>query len=310
MRLLRVAADRRTIAVICVWAGLVSAQWLTTPALWLQAVLLVATCIAAFLGAVIAHNALHTPVFVAPALNSAFQVVLSLIYGHPVSAYVPGHNLSHHRYTQTSRDVIRTSKAPFRWHLLNLFFFVPAVSGDIMREELRFIRAARHTDRAWYRQFWIETAVWLSVSCSLIWLDWRRFVLSMVLPGMYASWGILTMNLLQHDGCDADSEYNHSRNFVGRAVNWWTFNNGYHTVHHMNPGEHWSLLPAEHERLVAPHIHPALAQKSMLKFLFETYVWPGERRRYDGTLLQPLSPGADEDWIGDAAAWLRQNPKA
>lgn len=310
MKLLRVPADRRSVAVVLVWVSFVLLQWLTTPPLWAQAVLVVATCIAAFLGAVIAHNAMHTPVFVASSHNRAFQVVLTFVYGHPVSAFVPGHNLSHHRYTQSARDVIRTSKARFRWHLLNLLFFVVTVSPDIMREEWRYVRHARRTDRAWYSQFLLETGVWSSGSLVLLVLDWRRFVLSMAVPGMYATWGILTMNLLQHDGCDADSKFNHSRNFVGRAVNWWTFNNGYHTVHHLKPGEHWSVLPAEHARLVAPHLDPALAQESMLRFLFETYVWPGKRRRYDGTTLPPKSPGADEDWIGDGAAWLWQKPKA
>ena len=113
-----------------------------------------------------------------------------------------------------------------------------------------------------------------------------------MLPHQYAAWGIITMNLLQHDGCDENSEYNHSRNFVGKLVNWWTYNNGYHTIHHMEPGLHWSLLPAEHAKRVAPFIHPNLDQPSLLAYLWRTFVWPGKRMTYDGKPARPARRGA------------------
>ena len=36
--------------------------------------------------------------------------------------------------------------------------------------------------------------------------------------------------------------YNGARNFVGPVINYLTFNNGYHTIHHMYPTMHWSRL--------------------------------------------------------------------
>lgn len=44
------------------------------------------------------------------------------------------------------------------------------------------------------------------------------------------------MSIPQHDGCDENSKYNFSRNFVGKWFNFLLFNNGYHTIHHMSPG--------------------------------------------------------------------------
>ena len=73
-------------------------------------------------------------------------------------------------------------------------------------------------------------------------LDWKKFLLYVLVPHQYAAWGIITMNFLQHDGCDEDTEYNHSRNFVGKLVNWWTYNNGFHAIHHMRAGP--ALEPA------------------------------------------------------------------
>ncbi len=64
----------------------------------------------AWLCAVIAHNTVHTPVFTKRWLNQAFQVWVSLSYGFPISEYTPGHNLSHHRFTQME-DRMRTTRA-------------------------------------------------------------------------------------------------------------------------------------------------------------------------------------------------------
>jgi fatty acid desaturase len=211
--------------------------------------------------------------------------------------FVPGHNLSHHRHTQTARDAMRTTKARFRIHLLNALLFHVQVGGGVMRGNALYVRAMATQHPRWFRQFLLEATVFVGVCGALVWLDWEKFVLYVLLPHQYAAWGIMTMNLLQHDGCDAKSPWNHSRNFVGRLVNWWTFNNGYHTIHHMRPGAHWSELPALHRAIVAPHIHPALDQRSLVVYLVRTFLLPGGRRRYDGAPLVLPAVGADEDWV-------------
>jgi len=222
---------------------------------------------------------------------------LTLTYGHPVSSFVPGHNLSHHKHTQSRRDVMRTSKVRFRWNLLNGVGFFFRMAPDIMRADTKYGKAMRSRHPKWFRQVLIELgALYLALGLAL-WLDWEAFLLYVFIPHRYAGWGIITMNLLQHDGCDADSRYNHSRNFVGTVVNWFTYNNGYHTIHHHRAGLHWSLLPAAHAKEIAPHIHPNLDQSSMLAYLWRTFGWPGQRLTYDGKPLVLPEEGPDEDWI-------------
>lgn len=302
--MLRYRADLRTIGFMAVYFGLVAFTWVLPQADFLHGgsfavaiPLFIATCFFSFFCAVATHNTVHSPVFEKRTHNRIFQVFLTLTYGHPVSAFVPGHNLSHHKHTQTRRDVMRTSKVRFRWHLLNGLLFLLMVAPSIMKGEGQYFKAMKHRLPAWYRQYQVEFWVLHGLYLALLILDWQKFLFFVFIPHKYAAWGIVTMNMLQHDGADEEHEWNHSRNFVGKLVNWFTFNNGYHTIHHMHPGMHWSLLPAAHAREVAPHIHPNLDQPSLAGYIVTTFVWPGRRVNYDGTPFVLRPEGPDEDWI-------------
>jgi len=65
----------------------------------------------------------------------------------------------------------------------------------------------------------------------------------------------------------------------------------------MQPAMHWSILKDKHAELVTPHNHPNLNQKSMLGYLFETYIYPGTRINYDGSEYKALNEGVDEPWF-------------
>jgi fatty acid desaturase len=251
-----------------------------------------------WINAVITHNVVHLPIWRSRALNRATKVVLSLTYGFPVSDYVPGHNLSHHRYTQTRRDVMRTSKVRFRWNLLNLMGLFPAVALDVMRANARYVRFAGQSRPEWLAERRLEILITWGFKLLLLLLDWKKALLFVFVPHLGAVWGVTTVNFLWHDGCDESDRYNHSRNFVGRLFNWFHFNAGYHGMHHDEPGLHWSLLPQRHEETIHPHIHPALEQPSLLLYVLRTFVLQPRRLTFRGEPVVLPPPGPDEDWIG------------
>jgi fatty acid desaturase len=296
---LRNSADIRTLLFVGLYFAVTVVAWVTfgTVHLGWSVLLLALTCVLSFLGAVATHNTVHCPVFRERWANRVFQVVLSLTYGSPVSSFVPGHNLSHHKHTQSPRDVMRTTKVRHNSNLLNMLEFVPRVALAIMKNDKVYMEAMRGTHRAWYRQFRIEQTVVFGVTAVLFLLDWQKTLLYWIVPHLYAAWGIIGMNYLQHDGCDIEHPYNHSRNFVGKWVNFITYNNGYHGIHHRIPGAHWSLLPKLHAEKIAPYIDPRLDVPSFPVYLFQTFVWPGTRQMYDGSpvILPPEQP--DENWI-------------
>ena len=296
--MLRHRADIRTLAFVAFYYALVVAEWRVAPWRWYVVLpLVVLTCVVSWICAVITHNTLHTPVFKNRTANKVFQVALTCAYGFPVSEYVPGHNLSHHKFTQKRSDLMRTSKARQSWNLLNLFVFFPRVGADIFSENYRYVSMMKQRMPRWYHQLMIELIVCWGAKAALLLLDWRKALVFIVVPHFYAVWGITTVNFLQHDGCDEDHEYNHSRNFVGRIFNWFTFNNGFHGIHHEHPGLHWSLCPAAHYEELHAGIDPALEQKSLAVYLFKTFVYPGKRLRYDGKPVVLPEDGPDEEWI-------------
>ncbi len=230
-------------------------------------------------------------------MNKWLQVWVSLSYGFPISDYIPGHNLSHHRFTQQREDVMRTSKVRFNWNLLNLLFFMPAVTPSILKGNSRYKTLKGSHAREWKRQLMIETVIVWAVKIGLTLLDWRCALMFVWVPHIWANWGIVSINFFQHDGCDEDHPVNHSRNFVGPVMNWFAFNNGYHGIHHIEPGLHWSLLPSEHAKRVKPTLHPALDQTSLPRYLVAAFVWPARRVRYDGKPVVLPANEPDRDWV-------------
>lgn len=297
--MLRFKEDRRTLAFLTAFAALSIGGWFVDPRPWyLTAGWVVVTCISSFICAIIAHNTVHTPVFKQRWMNKVFQVWLSLSYGFPVSEYVPGHNLSHHKFMQQREDVMRTSKVNFRWNLLNFLFFFFAVGPGVTAGNYRYKKLMKERLPSWNRQLWAElVAVW-GVKLVLVALDWRKALLFVIVPHLFAVWGITTVNFLQHDGTDEKHEVNHSRNFVGKVFNFFMLNNGYHGIHHMHPGLHWSLTPQAHAEQVAPTIHPELLQPSLFAYMFKAFIYPGKRVTFDGKPVLNPDRGPDHDWVG------------
>jgi len=293
--LLRFPSDRRTLGLLILHAALTGAAWGAAPATEVQLLTTAVLSYSAWLTAVVAHNTVHCPVFRHRWVNSAFQVWVSLSYGFPISEYIPGHNLSHHRFLQAREDVMRTSKVRFRWNLFNVLAFPFAVTPAILRGNSRYLELRGSGN--WRRQRRLELVIVWGVKVGLLALDWRKALCFVVIPQLVANLGIVGINFVWHDGCDPDHPVNHSRNFTGRLLNFLTFNNGYHGMHHEEPGLHWSLLPEAHARRIRPRLHPALEQRSLLAYAWRTFVHPGRRETFDGQPLTFRTEDGDLDWV-------------
>lgn len=298
MSLLRHRPDRRTLAFAAAHFAL-CAFIFAAPKIpfWAGVPLFVLMSVSSFAGAISAHNTMHSALFRSRPLNRLWQAVLSLTFAHPVSAFVPAHNLSHHRYLQTPRDVLRTTEVRHGHNGVNLLAFALRAARHMLSTDLRFYAAMRRRNPPWFRQLLVESVSVAAFLAAALALDWERALVFIVLPAQVGLRLIVGLGYPQHDGCDAESPFDHSRNFTGWLFNFVAFNNGFHGIHHMTPGLHWSLAPQAHARDLAPFQHPALDEPSLLRYMLRAYVWPARRERFDGTPLALPAPSEPARWL-------------
>ena len=166
------------------------------------------------------HNIMHSALFWKPWANKVTQLLLTLTYGHPVSSYVPGHNLSHHKYTQSKRDVMSSYLVKSKYHAINFLNFQPSVGLSVMQSDFRYI------------MFQKERGNWMFVSQAMRELTFLMFVQAALMytsipvvhaflcAHFFAQYAIVTLSLLQHDGCEVYDrnrptiDWNTSRNFT------------------------------------------------------------------------------------------------
>jgi fatty acid desaturase len=267
--LLHHRADRRQIGIVTVYMGLVFSMYFVEACR--NVPFFLAACYFSFLNAVVIHNHLHKGIFKSKALNRLFRCVLSFGSLYPASANVASHNLVHHHFDDDGQpDWAAPQNVTFRWHLLNLIHFPNVVGPNTFNGVSRWALTTRQAD--FRRQYLIEQVFAFGLTGALLLWDFWGGLFFVVLPQLWGARGILRINLIQHDGCDVKSEWNHSRNFVGRWFNWVMCNNGYHTIHHNRAGLHWSVLDAQHARECVGRIDPRLDEPSMVLYLLRTFV--------------------------------------
>jgi len=262
-------AEWRQLGVVAVYWGLLGSMYFVP---WCRNLgFFVAACYFSFLNAVVIHNHMHQGVFKSRALNNAFRRVLSFGALYPATANIPSHNLVHHHFDDDGQpDWAAPDNTTFRWNLLNLLHFPNVAGPNTFAGVQRWAAVGGRAD--FKRQYIYDQVFAFGLSGVLLVFDFWTTIFFVLLPQLYGARSILRINIIQHDGCDTTTEWNHSRNFVGRAFNWIMMNNGYHTIHHNRAGLHWSVLDREHEREVKPRIDPSLDEPSMLFYLLKTYL--------------------------------------
>jgi fatty acid desaturase len=262
-------AEWRQIGIVVTYLGLLAAMFAAPSCR--NVLFLAAACYFSFLNAVVVHNHLHQGIFHSRRLNMLWRCVLSFGSLYPASANIPSHNLVHHHFDDDGQpDWAAPEHVGFRWNLLNLIHFPNVAGPNTFSGVSRWASVWGRGD--FVRQYRAETVFAFGLTGALLAVDFWTALFFIVIPQLYGARCILRINLIQHDGCDTESEWNHSRNFVGRAFNWIMCNNGYHTIHHNRAGLHWSDLDEAHRREVVPRIDPTLDEPSMVLYLLRTYV--------------------------------------
>jgi beta-carotene hydroxylase len=275
--MLRHAADIQTLLWTLVFAPTFVALQYARPD-WVP-VLAWFSCYFAIASGVIAHNHNHSPTFKKKKLNEWFGNWISLFYGFPTFAWIPTHNLNHHKFVNKPGD------ATITWRITNshnilvaaTYFFVSAFYQRIPTGE--FLAKTKVKNPKFFRRVIKQYAFWgggyVALFAGAVHLHgWQTgayvFGFAVAVPAVLSLWTIHLFNYDQHVHTDPWSRWDHSRNFVSPTLNFLLFNNGYHTAHHENAGLHWSKLADAHAK-IASNIHPSLNQTSVWWYWLKQY---------------------------------------
>jgi fatty acid desaturase len=276
--LLRHRSDVRTLVwTLALMPGAAALQYAVPRLAWW---LLPASMALAYSAGVVAHNHNHSPTFTDRRLNALMSAWISVFYGHPTFVWIPTHNDNHHRFRNRPGDASITWRATRKNGLFAAatYFFVAArAQAPLTAALLARVRARRPRAYAAYvAQYFVvygghAAALALAIAMHGVGRGAAVYASALGIPAAWALWGLMLTNYVQHVDCDPWSRWAHSRDFVSGFMNFFVFDNGFHTVHHERPGLHWSELRAAHAR-IAHLLDPRLQEQTILRYCFKVYV--------------------------------------
>ncbi len=210
------------------------------------------------------HNHQHLPIFKNDYPNQMVNFVISTFILAPSSRLHAVHHFNHHKFYKVEEDwthykLVSENQKGLKRSLIYIFKASLKMAKNRKYLELPIkLKATMTRERLWVF-FYSVCFVYLSPSAFF------QLMIPAVILGFST---LLLFNLANHDGCKLDSEFEHSRNFLFKPGNWISFNNGYHTSHHLQPSLHWSLYPKFHEEHLESQLPSDLMVKESTFFYF------------------------------------------
>jgi fatty acid desaturase len=255
-------------------------------------------CYLALTAGIIAHNHNHCPTFKNRRANDVLNHIATLFYGFAAFNWIPTHNLNHHKFQNAPGDATITWRHSKKHNLVTALSY-PFISAAMQAPLIdRYVKESKTKRPAQYRSIMIQLIICWGLPIALMFVDWRSTLITIGIPRLFSLFAIIYFNYGQHIHCDPYSKWNHARNFTGPVLNFLLFNNGFHTVHHMKAGAHWSLAPESHAA-VAANIHPDLNQRNFWVWAFKCYVLALFDSKYGTQQIgrAPYDPPAEEQQV-------------
>lgn len=227
---------------------------------------------------VIHHNHAHLKMWRNKILNRSTDLWISLLQGHPTFVFYSAHVANHHRYRHGEKDIARTYRFT-TWgangdtnNLVGYLLHPLQASWVLYPLFIKALRKYYLYHRAYFYYCILQYVLVLGAWIALAIIDYKKWLVLIVLPQLHGLHWLLATNYLQHAHADGstNSGYNYARNFYG-LVNPLLFNIGLHAAHHEHSRVHWSqlvLLDNNYKKFVKPE----LKECSLLGYMVRVYV--------------------------------------
>lgn len=213
------------------------------------------------------HNHCHVSIFTVPFLNRFVDFWISILRGGPCSLIVYIHNMNHHLFLPSKKDVFHISNSRRKNRLVNLLSYTYVT---MLRFKKKWKKNKLLLPAKLVKNVQNEMIVSYSTLIFVFIYDPLNAIIFILFPMMAGNTFLVFSNLIQHENCDLKSKYNFSRNFVSKIENFIFFNGGFHTAHHLAPTIHWSELPMKH-RKIKENIDNNLLQNSFFGYTFNSF---------------------------------------
>jgi hypothetical protein len=270
--------DLQSLAYLITLPLLVIWQWQFGFSWWLFAAELFLT-----LGVgVIHHNHAHVRIWNHKQLNRITDLWVTLLQGHPTFVFHTAHVGNHHRYRHGENDIART----YRFftlgahgdsnHLLGYLLHPIQAACVLCPLFIETLRRYFYQRKSYFYYCIFQYAVVVGAWLTLALIDWKKWLVLVLLPQLHGLHWLLATNYLQHAHADGSANntsiknYNYARNFYG-ALNPLLFNIGLHTAHHEHARAHWSHLPLLN-KTYKDKVAPQLQEPSLLGYMLRVYV--------------------------------------
>jgi beta-carotene hydroxylase len=255
--------DIRTLVfVLLISLARVYFWWYAVSPYWIFLPLIVALTFILFS---IKHNHIHLPVFNSKKYNNLFDYILDIMTGNTVHDAFIIHIENHHKETNKQSDWGKTHRFVNNKGVFAIIRYALTTPFEFVKGKRLWMKQPGNKERV-RNSIRAKLILWSFYSLAMF-VDFQATFMFIIIPNILAQFVLVSFNYFQHNGCDPNSLYDHSRNFTGSLINFLTFNNGFHTAHHHFPVAHWSQAPEIHKSLQSK-INPVLNESNFLKYFF------------------------------------------
>lgn len=191
------------------------------------------------------HATGHRPIFKREYawMQHFITFVLGPLLGHTPTSFEAHHMWMHHAENNMEGDgsctlAYKRDSFPHWFHYWARFFFF----GHIHLTRYLVLRGRARMAR----RFWAGEAAWLCIAVCAWLINPAAATVVFIIPLLIMRVMLMAGNFAQHafvDIDDPDNGYKNSNNLVNADYNHIAYNDGYHIVHHIYPGMHWSEMP-------------------------------------------------------------------
>ncbi|KAJ5094816.1 hypothetical protein N7456_010677 [Penicillium angulare] len=194
------------------------------------------------------HQHIHMNGVLAPqywVFDNLFPYLLDPMLGHTWNSYFY-HHIKHHHVEGNGAEDLSTTMFYDRDSVFDFACYVGRFIFFIWLELPLYFWKKGQTKYACRAAFW-ELSDYLAIYLLYTYVNARATLFVFILPLTVMRCGLMVGNWGQHafvDQSDPESDYLSSITLIDVPSNRFSFNDGYHTSHHLNPRRHWRDHPA------------------------------------------------------------------